>query len=59
MFDFIEAHLKIFIGFEIIIEFDRSNNENMLYTDGNIEYKVEFEDLSLMLAHIQLKKWCT
>ena len=55
MFDFIEEYPKIFTGFEVITEFERSSNESMLYTDRNNEFKVEFKDLSFMLAHIQLK----
>ena len=55
MFDFIETHPKVFTGFEIIIEFERNTNENMMYTGGNNAYKKIFEDLSLLLAHIQLK----
>ena len=56
MFVFIEAHPKIFTGFEIINNFQRNSNKIMLYTDGNNEYKVDFENLSLMLPQIQFKK---
>ena len=44
MFGFIEAYPKIFTGFEIIIEFERNGNENIVQTEVNNEYKVEFED---------------
>ena len=46
---------KIFTGFEITTQFERNSYENVLYTDENNECKGIFEDLSLMLAHIELK----
>lgn len=55
IFDFIEAYPKIFTDFEIKIEFERNSDENMLYTNEKNDYKVEFEDLSLLLTHVQLK----
>ena len=49
---FYQNYRKVLTGFEIHIEFERNNDENMLYTDvANPDYKVEFEDLSLILVY--------
>ena len=39
----------------MITDLERNSNENMLYTDGNNEYKVELDDSFLMWTHIILK----
>ena len=56
IFDFVKNYPKVLPGHEIKIEFERNSDENMLYTDvANPNYKVEFVELSLKLAHIKLK----
>jgi len=56
IFNFLNEYKKVISGFKVYFDFQRNNNEDMLYTDvQNPNYKVEVEDFTLWLPYVEFK----